>query len=101
MKNKFIFITFLLLIISSVFMLVLKPKGKLADIYYNGNVYKTVSLSENQVIEIDGAVIEVSNGKIRFLKNNCKDKICYNTNICLPKGIIIKIRDSNYDARAY
>lgn len=101
MKNRFIFITFLLLITSFGIMLISKPKGKFAGIYHNGEIYKTVSLSDDQIIEIDGAVIEVSNGKIKFIKNDCKDKICYNTNICLPKGIIIKLMDSDYDARAY
>lgn len=60
-------------------------------------------INENRIIKVDGEIpleIEVMEGKIRFVKSNCKDKLCVNFGwlskagdiaACLPARVVITI----------
>lgn len=80
------------------------PKdGIKAQILINGETAYTVSLEENKTFslpELSSVEFEISDGKIRFIKSDCPDKICINTGyidkagqiaVCLPNAVSLKI----------
>ncbi|MEG2858121.1 MAG: NusG domain II-containing protein, partial [Clostridia bacterium] len=73
--------------------------GQFATISQHGET-REVSLKHDAQISVDGAVIEVNNGRIRILESDCPDKICVKTGwisrggqtiACVPLGIVITI----------
>lgn len=81
-----------------------------AIIIEDGEILYTIDLNqvkEHYEISIEGQysqLIAVENGKIRFEKSNCPDKVCVRTGwiskpgqaaVCLPAGVIIKITGEN------
>ncbi len=85
---------------------------KIAIVSQNNVVLDRIELnkiSERYVINYYGeypGIIEVNNGKIRFLKADCPDQVCVNTGwidkpgqiaVCLPAGVIIKIEGVQTD----
>ncbi len=92
----------------------LSPKNAAGTsrIYIGGEVYKTVSLDEDQVVEIDqgsGVVnhVEVKDGSIYMMDSTCSDKLCVdqgkmsladyesrilrNWIVCLPNQITVEL----------
>lgn len=77
--------------------------GQSAEIYVDGELVQTVSLTENQIFSPDGCpqvVLEISDGRIRFQSSSCPDKICVQTGwlshegeyaICLPLRVMVRI----------
>lgn len=90
---------------------IFSKEGKTAAISIDGKMIKTVNLIESKEItevitlkEVEGAVIEIKDGKIRVKSSDCPDKICVNTGyiskegeriVCLPKKLIIEIKADN------
>lgn len=79
----------------------------LAEILIDGEIYKTVSLKDDEKFSIEQKpyiTFEIKNNKIRFLNSDCKDKICVNTGfigsngqmaVCLPNKISLRIIPKN------
>lgn len=79
-----------------------KP-GSNAVITIDNETKITMNLTEKkktESFELEGAVIEVRNGKIGVIGSDCPDKICVHTGfiskkgekiVCLPKKLIIEI----------
>ena len=85
---------------------------KIAIVSQNNVVLDRIELnkiSERHLINYYGeypGIIEVNNGKIRFLQADCPDQVCVNTGwidrpgqiaVCLPAGVIIKIEGVQTD----
>lgn len=87
--------------------------GSIANIYIDGDLYKSVDLSEvkeNYEIEIDSDnhtnVIKVEPNGISIVDADCPDKICISSGvirdgsipiICLPNKVVIKIESNEKD----
>lgn len=75
-----------------------------AEIYLNGSLYRTVSLSENTefTVECDDGynTVCINNGEIYVSEADCPDKVCVNTApisggvipiVCLPHRLEIRV----------
>ena len=74
-----------------------------AQIIYNNEVIKTVSLSENLEFSVEQApevIFEIKDNRIHFKYSDCPDKVCVNTGyissagqlaVCLPNKLSLKI----------
>lgn len=110
------YIVIVMIIIVAVLFVVLfydnNTNEKIAIISQNDIVLDRIELdkiSERYVITYSGkypGIIEVNNGKIRFLHADCPDQVCVNTGwidkpgqiaVCLPAGVIIKIEGAQTD----
>ncbi|MCL2055310.1 MAG: NusG domain II-containing protein [Oscillospiraceae bacterium] len=85
--------------------------GVNAEIYYNGELIKTVPLKTDSLSELGegypNMTYMVSEGRIRVISSDCRDKVCirsgtirssYKTIVCLPNRVVIKveqIRENN------
>ncbi len=84
-----------------------------AEIYSDGELIKTVSLSENTRFTVDRGdgynVIEVQDGAVSVVDASCPDKVCIHTGavsqgavpiICLPNRLEVRVisADNNVDA---
>lgn len=109
-KKSDLIITVVIIFVAVVFLLLsaLEKQGSSnisAQIYKDGTIIKTVSLSENQTIEIDSVRLQIKDKKIGFIESDCPDKLCVKTGylennddicVCLPNKIYIKlVGDSN------
>lgn len=107
-KNDFILIGILLLISLMGFFLystIIKQDGEEIRITLKGELYKRVSLSKEQVIEImtpEGGknIIEVKDKSVIMKEANCKDLICVHhkpisyhgeTIVCLPNKVVVEV----------
>jgi hypothetical protein len=79
-----------------------------AEIIVEGERFKTVNLSEPQVIEIRTEkgynFLKIEDGQIRMFEADCRDQICVNTApadqpgdtiVCLPHEVIVQIKGSS------
>lgn len=107
-KNDFILIGILLLISLMGFFLystIIKQDGEEIRITLKGELYKRVSLSKEQVIEImtpEGGknIIEIKDKSVIMKEANCKDLICVHhkpisyhgeTIVCLPNKVVVEV----------
>lgn len=83
-------------------------KGNVAQIYFNDKLIKTVDLKKNDSFIVEGfngpVKIIVKNNKIKVVNEDSPNHICskqgyisssYETIVCLPNKIVIKIIDNN------
>lgn len=85
-------------------------RGAIARIYRDQTVIAVVDLSEDRLIRPDEhVVIEVKDGRIRFLKSDCPDQVCVRAGwlgeagafaSCLPNHLWIEVESSDGDDRA-
>lgn len=79
-----------------------KTNGNTAVITVDGQTKATFKLADRfpEVYELDGAVIELRQGKIRIKNSDCPNQICVHTGyiskkgekiVCLPKKLVIEI----------
>lgn len=84
-----------------------------AEIYVNGELFKSLPLSENAQItvetELGRNVVTVENGEVSVTEADCPDKVCVRTGalsggnvpiICLPHRLEIRIADGSADTDA-
>lgn len=123
-KGDVILIVSILFLITATFLLsnAFRTKDnstdKIAEIIQNEKVFRSVDLNKiakTEKITIKGKyqnVIEVEQGKIRFLEANCPDNVCVKTGwlqnngdiaVCLPNHTIIKLvgKAENVDVVSY
>lgn len=114
-KNDLIIIGFLICIALTIFTYNKftndKVKGELyAEVYVDGNLYKKLSLQENQTIKVDTKsgynIIEIKEGKAFMSDADCPDKICINSGkinqpgrsiVCLPHKVYVIIKGEQED----
>lgn len=88
-----------------------RQNGILAEIYLNGKLIKSLSLDTDANFDLNSDNPEyplmgfsVENGSIFVSSADCHDKICMNTGkinggyqtiVCLPNRIVVKINDNN------
>ena len=85
------------------FFLPTDAAGDRADIYINGQLVRSVSLSQDQEFEVEGKyrnTVTVKNGKIAVTDSDCPGKDCVHCGwssasgkliVCLPNGMQIRI----------
>ena len=112
MKKRFgkadvilLLVIFFILVLAVIFSGFIKKEGASVVIFVEGNVYRTVSLTEDQEIEIeeDGNVINIlsiRNGKADMVSATCPDKLCVHqkpvsksgeTIVCLPHQVVVEV----------
>lgn len=106
-KRDYLFIACIVLMCLGIFLFnnLLSEKGDTVIIYKNSKIYKTVSLSEDTEINIDGNnIISIKNGEVFMKSATCPDKLCINQGkikdssrdiVCLPNKVIVKIESKN------
>lgn len=104
MKTKywiFLFAGLLLVCLAACCFLFWPKDGGSASIYVDGKLYRTVSLSQDQVIEVDTKyghnTVTVAGGKLCVTEADCPDGYCMTKPkdsgapiICLPHRLVIK-----------
>lgn len=107
-KNDIKLVLFLVLIILVFFLIKIlnNSKEKCANVYYNDELIKTISLDIDGIYSVDGyngeVVMEVKNNKIRVIEEISKKNLCSKQGygdviICLPNKIIIKVENNELD----
>ncbi len=113
-KGDVLAIAGVLLLAALVFMLYLPKEDSpaaFAEIYQNGKLIKTVSLSEELEFTVSGEcnnVIAVRDGKIAVIRSDCPGEDCVGCGwvsttgrsiVCLPNGLEIRVvgKDGNVD----
>lgn len=92
-------------LLTAVFFKTCSHSGSEAVISVDSKTIKTIELSGHQKTyrpdEAEGAVIEISDGRVCVSDSDCPDKICVNTGwisrkgeriVCLPKKLIVEIK---------
>ena len=113
-KGDLLAITGVVLLAALVFLLFLlkgdSPAAR-AEIYQDGKLIKTVSLTEDKEFTVTGKysnVIAVRDGKIAVIRSDCPGEDCVGCGwlsgtgrsvVCLPNGLEIRVvaEDSNVD----
>jgi len=89
-----------------------KKEAASITIKVDGKLQGTYSLSEDQLIEINGGtnLLQIKDGKADMIEADCPDKLCVNQKaisknkeniICLPNQVIVEVQsteNSEYDA---
>ena len=105
-KNDIKLVLFLILIILIFFFIKTldNNKEKYANVYYNDELIKTISLDTDGIYSVDGyngeVVMEVKDNKIRVIEEISKRNLCSKQGygdviICLPNKIVIKVENSD------
>ncbi len=115
MKKNDIILILTILIINTVFLLQVFPKGNssYANVYSNNVLIMELDLSEDGVYSVDGVngevEITVKNGKVAITKETSPQNICSKQGyvnvdviplICLPNEIVVEGQDSEVDGVA-
>ena len=86
-----------------------KQPSSQAEVYLNGDLVKTVDLTEDQTFDISDRyhnVIRVEDGTIAFAESNCPGQDCVHSGsirtqgrvlVCLPNGVEIRITAGSAD----
>jgi len=119
MNKKDISLIIIVLIISLIgflFLKVNKKEGNVANVYYENKVILSIDLNDKteRTYEVEGyngiVSIKTLNGKVKVLEENSPKHLCskqgfisnaYESIICLPNKIIIKIEDNSLDGVVY
>ena len=63
------------------------PKAATADVYLDGKLVASLSLSENRTVNVtETVVVTVKDGAVAVTESGCPDKICVNTGFVSGKG---------------
>lgn len=103
----------LVLLLAAVVLLLFLPKddqpAAYAEVYQDGKLVKTVSLSEDQVFVVEGKyenTVSVRDGRIAVTHSNCPGEDCVSCGwldsagrsiVCLPNGLEIRVVTGNSD----
>ena len=106
-KRDYLFMGCVLLVCLGLFLLnnLTSKKGDTVVIYKNSKIYKTVSLSEDTEIDIDGNnTVLIKNKEAFMVSATCPDKLCMHQGkikdssrdiVCLPNKVTVKIKSKN------
>lgn len=108
LKKADIILVAVVLLISLIFLLLLKSDGKgVAVIYLEGKEHSRIDLSDTkteQIINIGNVCIRAYDGEIRVISSDCPDKVCVNSGAvskngsviaCVPNKIVIAVEKNN------
>lgn len=89
-------------------------EARYADIHVNGHYQQRLSLNNNQVVHVHGkqgdSIIEINNGRIRFMDSPCTARRCVLTgwlqhsgefSACLPNRVSIALFNKGTVANRY
>ncbi len=105
------FLIILIILIPAMIFLVIKSSdnGGYAEFSYNGKIVKTVSLSEDTELTVNGVVFIIEDNSVSVSSSPCPDKICVKsgkiakngeTIICLPERIAVRIISEDKNGNA-
>lgn len=100
-----------LIIVLTLFLLIFfifknNKQNKVANVYYENELIKTIDLTIDNQYTVQGyngeVVIEVKNNKIRVKEETSKNNLCSKQGyadviVCLPNKIIIKVEQEELD----
>ena len=112
LKKKDVFLIILAVFVSFGLFLanrIFSVSGDSVNIYVDSKLYKSVKISENQTVEINGTnKILIEDGKVSMIDADCPDKLCIKQGkitdnskdiVCLPNGVVIRVeKNSELDA---
>ncbi len=90
--------------ISFIFALAPYNEGRYAEIYVNGEKVRSLPLSEEECVTVNGVTVTVEDGCAKVTASTCKDKICVSagelsqsgdTAICIPNRVSVLISGEN------
>lgn len=101
-KKGDIAVIVLILLVSAAGLIIRAASGEAvsADIIADGRIYETCPLNRDRTIELNGTVIEIAGGKIRFLSSDCPDRLCVKSGwldrsgdiaACVPNRVVIRL----------
>lgn len=107
-KNDIKLIIFLLVIMLVFFLFKINnnSKEKIAYVYYEDELIKTISLEEDGIYSVLGyngeVLIEIKDKKIRVLEETSAKNLCSKQGygeviVCLPNKIVIKVVNNELD----
>ncbi len=104
-KKDFILVLIVLVVgFASLILINSTDKGKTATIKVDGKVVETISLYEDNMIQLNGVVVSCENGEIYVKESTCPDKVCLRSGkisksgegiICAPNRVSIEIDGEN------
>ncbi|MGN1195491.1 MAG: NusG domain II-containing protein [Acutalibacteraceae bacterium] len=116
-KGDYLVIAAVLIISLLLFIPSFLPSGeKTAEVYYNGEKVKTVSLSsleKEERFSVAGCEILFEKDGASFVKSDCKDQFCVkcaklknsgDSMACVPNRVVVAVKaekDDDYDIMAY
>ncbi len=108
-----ILLIILIIIVASSFNFILASKkiipssDGIVTIYFKNEVYKTLSLGENKIVDIETELghntVEIKDFQVNMIDATCKDQYCvkehsikYNNEsiLCLPNQVLVKIESN-------
>ena len=109
-KNDFILVLCIILIagiLFFVFMVTLDTNVQEVIIRVDGEIYDIVSLTEDQVIQINNTnTLEISEGQGRMIEADCPDQLCVHQSpvdrdrqsiVCLPNQVVVTVQSEIVD----
>ncbi len=106
-----VIIVLICIIATSIFFIACGSQGSYAEIYYNGELIKTVSLADNNEFTLDDVAgsptFSIVDGAIAILHVDCPNQICVHTDyisrdneriVCLPNKITVVVRSNDDDS---
>ena len=101
---KLFLILMLLILLFFLFKSINNSKEKVANVYYNDELIKTISLSVDGKYTVEGyngeVVMEVKENKIKVIEETSERNLCSKQGygdviICLPNKIVIKVENND------
>ena len=100
-KKDFILVLIVLVVgFASLILINSSDKGKTATIKVDGEIVETISLYEDNLMQVNGVEISCENGEICVTESTCSDKVCMRSGkiskagegiICAPNRVSIEI----------
>ena len=105
LKKADVALVILLIAVCAVWILTGLPEsGTRIAVTVDGEEYIQADLTEDQVIELPNAAIQIENGEVRFLYSDCPNQVCVHQGavhagslICLPNRIVVEVLTDDYD----
>ena len=94
----------ILLITSFLLFITFNRSGKNQNvlIYQDSKLVEIVKTNTNRFITLQGATVQIMDGKVRILKSSCKNQICVKQGwskglpiVCVPNKILIRFEDDS------
>ncbi len=100
LSDIFIIVAVIVAIVALLLVVFLPQEGQTVEIFSDGELVKTIDLSDSTSYLINGVTVCVKDGKATVADSDCPDKLCCKANaisrageciICLPNRVVVRI----------
>lgn len=111
-KRDFIFIFFIIITAFGLLLIntITSKKGDTVVIYKDSKIYKSIPVSQDAKVDVDGEnIVTINNGIVYMESATCPDKLCIKQGkindssrdiVCLPNSVTVKIKKKNNEVDA-